>query len=134
MVNEEEANVEGVFMDYLDFSKKEWEVLVRFWSISEPLCCAEFSEKFDMNRNTVLAVIRKLLNHGILEIESIKMSGSVLARQFQPAVTEYEVFQQLLTEEKLQTLIKNVIQSIDSPEVCQQLLEMIEEARCDKAS
>ncbi len=121
-------------MDYLDFSKKEWEVLVRFWSTSEPLCCAEFSERFGMNRNTVLAVIRKLLNHGILEIESIKMSGSVLARRFQPAVTEHDVFKQLLTGDQHQALIKNVIQSIDSPETCQKLLVMIDEAKCDKAS
>lgn len=120
-------------MDYLEFSKKEWEVLVRFWSTSEPLCCAEFSEQFGMNRNTVLAVIRKLLKHGILEIESIKMSGSVLARRFQPAVTEHDVFQQLLTETQLRAMIKNVIQSIDSPEVCQELLTMIEEAKCSQA-
>lgn len=133
-MNEEEGNLEEDFMDYLDFSKKEWEVLVRFWSTSEPLCCAEFSERFGMNRNTVLAVIRKLLNHGILEIESIKMSGSVLARRFQPAVTEHDVFQQLLTGDQHQALIKNVIQSIDSPEVCQELLVLIEEAKCDKPS
>jgi hypothetical protein len=31
-------------------------------------------------------------------------------------------------------LIKNVIQSIDSPEICQKLLVMIDEAKCDKAS
>ena len=49
-------------MDYLSFSKKEWEVLVCFWAVDEPLCCTEFSERFGLNRNTSLSVIRKLVN------------------------------------------------------------------------
>jgi len=48
----------GAVMDYLSFSKKEWEVLVCFWAVDEPLCCTEFSERFGLNRNTSLSVIR----------------------------------------------------------------------------
>ena len=61
-------------MDYLSFSKKEWEVLVCFWAVDEPLCCTEFSERFGLNRNTSLSVIRKLVNKGILEIASFGSS------------------------------------------------------------
>ena len=83
-------------MDYLNFSKKEWEILICFWNAQEPLCCSDFSERFNLNRNTSLSVIRKLVNKGILEVASIKMSGSVLARRFQPKVTELEVLQSIL--------------------------------------
>ena len=68
-------------MDYLSFSKKEWEVLVCFWAVDEPLCCTEFSERFGLNRNTSLSVIRKLVNKGILEIASIKIMAPRKARK-----------------------------------------------------
>ena len=50
----------GAYMDYLNFSKKEWEILICFWNAQEPLCCSDFSERFNLNRNTSLSVIRKL--------------------------------------------------------------------------
>ena len=84
----------------LEFFKKEGSLSL-FWAVDEPLCCTEFSERFGLNRNTSLSVIRKLVNKGILEIASIKMSGSVLARRFQPAVTELEILQSGLTEEQI---------------------------------
>ena len=74
-------------MDYLNFSKRVGDSDL-FWNAQEPLCCSDFSERFNLNRNTSLSVIRKLVNKGILEVASIKMSGSVLARRFQPKVTE----------------------------------------------
>ena len=54
-----------------------------------------------LNRNTSLSVIRKLVNKGILEVASIKMSGSVLARRFQPKVTELEVLQSILNQDQI---------------------------------
>ena len=116
-------------MDYLSFSKKEWEVLVCFWAVDEPLCCTEFSERFGLNRNTSLSVIRKLVNKGILEIASIKMSGSVLARRFQPAVTDLEILQSGLTEEQIFELVKIAIKKIEDPEQLTQLRNVIGELK-----
>ncbi|MCT8193449.1 hypothetical protein KY382_35525 [Pseudomonas monteilii] len=107
-------------MDYLSFSKKEWEVLVCFWAVDEPLCCTEFSERFGLNRNTSLSVIRKLVN---------KMSGSVLARRFQPAVTELEILQSGLTEEQIFELVKIAIKKIEDPEQLTQLRNVIGELK-----
>jgi DNA-binding MarR family transcriptional regulator len=95
----------GAYMDYLSFSKKEWEILICFWNAHEPLCCSDFSERFGLNRNTSLSVIRKLVNKGVLEVESIKMSGSVLARRFQPTVSELEVLQTILDKEQISDLL-----------------------------
>jgi predicted transcriptional regulator len=101
-------------MEYLNFSKKEWEILVCFWNANEPLCCSEFSERFELNRNTSLSVIRKLVNRGILEVANIKMSGSILARRFQPAVTELEVLQTMLSQEQLSSVISAAIHRLNS--------------------
>ena len=116
-------------MDYLSFSKKEWEVLVCFWAVDEPLCCTEFSEHFNLNRNTSLSVIRKLVNQGVLEIASIKMSGSVLARRFQPAVSELEILQTGLTDDQIFELVKIAIKKIEDPEQLTQLLIVIGELK-----
>ena len=96
-------------MDYLNFSKKEWEILICFWNAQEPLCCSDFSERFNLNCNTSLSVIRKLVNKGILEVASIKMSGSVLARRFQPKVTELEVLQSILNQDQIFAMLQVAI-------------------------
>lgn len=113
----------------LEFFKKEWEVLVCFWAVDEPLCCTEFSERFGLNRNTSLSVIRKLVNKGVLEIASIKMSGSVLARRFQPAVSELEILQTGLTDDQIFELVKIAIRKIEDPEQLTQLLNVIGELK-----
>lgn len=104
-------------MDYLNFSKKEWEILICFWNAQEPLCCSEFSERFNLNRNTSLSVIRKLVNKDILEVASIKISGSVLARRFQPKVTELEVLQTILDQDQLSAMVQVAIDRLEETQL-----------------
>lgn len=115
--------------ELLEFFKKRVGSLSLFLAVDEPLCCTEFSERFGLNRNTSLSVIRKLVNKGILEIASIKMSGSVLARRFQPAVTELEILQSGLTEEQIFELVKIAIKKIEDPEQLTQLRNVIGELK-----
>ncbi|WP_375826779.1 hypothetical protein [Enterococcus gallinarum] len=107
----------GAYMDYLNFSKKEWEILICFWNAQEPLCCSDFSERFNLNCNTSLSVIRKLVNKGILEVASIKMSGSVLARRFQPKVTELEVLQSILNQDQIFAMLQVAIGRLEEKQL-----------------
>ena len=88
-----------------------------FWNAQEPLCCSDFSERFNLNCNTSLSVIRKLVNKGILEVASIKMSGSVLARRFQPKVTELEVLQSILNQDQIFAMLQVAIGRLEEKQL-----------------
>lgn len=68
-------------------NERELDVLNELYKAGEPLSATDIMynrvEK-DLTQSTVTAVLRKLLNEGLVEVASIAHSGRVLTRQYVP--------------------------------------------------
>lgn len=75
----------------INLSKKEAEIMSVFWEADEPLIISEIPERNPkLNKNTVAATIKKLLDKKCIEMDSVVYHGRVLARSFKPILTKEE--------------------------------------------
>lgn len=74
-------------------NERELDVLNELFKAGEPLSATEIIynriEK-DLTQSTVTAVLRKMLNDGLVEVAGISHSGRVLTRQYVPTDTAKE--------------------------------------------
>ena len=79
---------------------KEMQIMKILWKSPEPLVASEIT-KMDMslNKNTVQAVIRKLLSKNFIKVAEIVYSGTVLTRSYAPALSEKELMVQQFVDQ-----------------------------------
>ena len=79
---------------------KEMQIMKILWKSPEPLVASEIT-KMDMslNKNTVQAVIRKLLSKNFIKVADIVYSGTVLTRSYAPALSEKELMVQQFVDQ-----------------------------------
>lgn len=68
-------------------TQREMDVLEILWKTGEPQIGADiagFDPKLGLTQSTVTAVLRTLLNRGLVEVADIRKSGKVLSRAFSP--------------------------------------------------
>ena len=83
---------------------KEMQIMKILWKSPEPLVASEIT-KMDMslNKNTVQAVIRKLLSKNFIKVADIVYSGTVLTRSYAPALSEKELMVQQFVDQVQET-------------------------------
>lgn len=76
-------------------NQREIDVLNILWLAREPMTCSDIvAEKRDLTQNTAIAVIRKLLSAGLINIHGTTYCGRVLGRTYVPAPESKQVILQ----------------------------------------
>lgn len=70
------------------FTGRDLDILQILWDAPDSLTALEIvKEDSDLTINTVQAVLRKLLKKGLIKVNRIVYSGTVLSRSFSPAIS-----------------------------------------------
>jgi len=86
------------------FTGRDVDILQILWDAPDSMTALEIVNQHpDLTMNTVQAVLRKLLKQGLVRINRIVYSGTVLSRSFSPAVTS-EQFVILQMKENVQEI------------------------------
>jgi len=73
------------------FTGRDLDILQILWNASDSMTALEIVKQYsDLTMNTVQAVLRKLLKQGLIKINRIVYSGTVLSRSFAPVITPEE--------------------------------------------
>lgn len=75
----------------VSLTEKDLEVLEILWDSSAPMTAGEIVKQREyFTVNTVQSIVRKLLKHKFIQIDSIVYSGTVLTRCYRPAMSRDE--------------------------------------------
>ncbi|MDR1567571.1 MAG: BlaI/MecI/CopY family transcriptional regulator [Streptococcaceae bacterium] len=113
----------------LQLTKKEQKIMDILWNAEKPMSANDINQEHpEVNKNTVQAVLKKLMNRELIIVADIGYSGTVLTRLYQPNISQEDYIAQLLSEAKLKNLLIKFIES------CSQLsdLEQLEIAIAQK--
>lgn len=81
-------------------SKRELDIMNVLWAEGKPLIASEIPERQPgLSINTVHAVLKKLLQKGLIVVADIVQSGTVLSRSYKPAITPEEYAVKYMTSE-----------------------------------
>ena len=70
------------------FTGRDLDILQILWDAPDSLTALEIVKQHpDLTMNTVQAVLRKLLKRGLIKVNRIVYSGTVLSRSFSPVIT-----------------------------------------------
>lgn len=70
-------------------NQREMEILSILWKASEPMIVTQIIDadpSRKLTQSTVTAVVRKLLNNGMVEVCGVEHSGKVLSRTYKPTM------------------------------------------------
>lgn len=78
---------------------KELEIMLTLWDFGEPVGIADLKSQYfqrydgqELNRNTANAVLNRLAQNGIIDINGFSYSGNALTRMYSPRLTKEEYF------------------------------------------
>ncbi|MDO5337699.1 MAG: BlaI/MecI/CopY family transcriptional regulator [Eubacteriales bacterium] len=124
----------------VSLTEKDLEVLEILWDSPVPMTAAEIVKQREyFTVNTVQSIVRKLLKHKLIQIDSIVYSGTVLTRCYRPAMSrdEFAASKFISEAKKLDSrisktaLVAALLDAEDSPqkalEEIRQLEAMLEE-------
>lgn len=101
-----------------------------FWNHEEALSASGVVEMDDsLSKNTVQATLKKLLRTGMLKVDRIGYSGTVLTRFYLPVMTQAEWVSRTLSQQSLAGLVSHFIEGTDNLEVLDNLNALIENKR-----
>lgn len=113
-------------MKYNEFSRMEWKVLTSFLSSEKAMTTKELSEAFDLNQQSVLKIVRKLLEFEIIEVSGYVLSGKKLARSFLPKFTVFDLLSKELNSLTINNLVYIYLNRINDTENCNYLLNLVQ--------
>lgn len=71
-------------------SNRDTDVLQIMWRNSGPLSAHEIAEISGISKNTVLPVLKKLLNAGYIKVDDVVLTGKTLTRKYLPVFDKEE--------------------------------------------
>ncbi|GAA3025265.1 hypothetical protein GCM10019998_22200 [Tetragenococcus solitarius] len=72
------------------FNKRESEILQVLWEHEDALSANEIAEISGISKNTVLPVLKKLLNDNYIKVDEVVLTGKTLTRKYLPAIDKEE--------------------------------------------
>lgn len=108
---------------------RELDVLNILWKSDDPMMATDIvNSRIGLTQSTVTAVLRKLLNEGLVEVAGITHSGRVLSRTYRPT----EASRELILKDFTDTY--NSFRSvISAPVMCAAILNAAETPQARKA-
>lgn len=104
-------------MKLKSLTKKESEIMTVFWNQDQPISLGMICEiNPDLNRNTVQAVLKKLLSMKYIKVAKIGYSGTVLAREYVAAISHADYVYQTLSMDNIKKVIERFINNDASSE------------------
>lgn len=82
-------------------NQRELEILDILWRASKPLMVTEIIDADPgkkLTQSTVTAVVRKLLNNGLVEVCGVEHSGKVLSRTYKPTMKSRDLIVENIVE------------------------------------
>lgn len=67
-------------------SNRETDVLQILWDHTDSLSANDIAEIGSISKNTVLPVLKKLLNDGYIKVDDIVLTGKNLTRKYKPII------------------------------------------------
>ena len=112
-----------------NLTKREKEIMEVLWTSPKSLVASEIAQKGGgMSLNTVQAILRKLLKNGLIKVNEIVYSGTVLSRSYIPTISpETFEIQRLLSEQKDITTSRFVATLLEQEQEPEKLLNEINE-------
>ncbi|MBQ6376599.1 MAG: BlaI/MecI/CopY family transcriptional regulator [Lachnospiraceae bacterium] len=87
-------------MNVSKLTRKELDILYVLWGTDEALSATKITEQApDLNKNTVNALLRKLLRNGLIRVDDIGYSGTVLTRKYKAVLSHEEYMRQSIAED-----------------------------------
>lgn len=107
---------------------RELDVLNILWKTDEPMTSTDIvNEQRGLTQSTVIAVLRKLLKDGLVEVAGVTHSGKVLSRTYRPTEASRD-----LILEYFQNDYRNFCNVIPKSTLCAAILEIDEDAAKSK--
>lgn len=99
-------------------SKKEFEIMMTMWQLDKPASFSDILEANpNLNRNTLLAAIRRLISEGILRVDGFDYHKNSLTRLFVPVVSMYDYFAQFMSQTQKEGMIGYLKESLEPGQV-----------------
>ncbi len=124
-------------MNVNKLTRKELDILYVLWGTEEALSATKITEQApDLNKNTVNALLRKLLRNGLIRVDDIGYSGTVLTRKYKAVLSHEEYMRQSIAEDTKKVmdtssrrdLIFAILDSIEDREEAMKEIDAIESA------
>lgn len=81
-------------------TKREYEIMNVFWNEKEAMGLHDIIQNYpELNRNTVQAVLKKLLESNYIEVDKIGYSNTVLTRKYIAKLTQDTYLKQSLSKQ-----------------------------------
>lgn len=91
-------------------TKKEYDLMSVFWNSEHALSLHDINEKHpELNRNTVQAVLKKLLKNEYIEVAEIGYSKTVLTRKYIAKLEQQDYIEQTLSPKAALKIALNYI-------------------------
>lgn len=109
---------------------RENEIMDIFWHSEKPLSANDvYTVAPELSKNTIQAVLRKLLNMNYLEVAGIGYNKNSLTREFKAAISQSEYLSNFLVEKESFLLACNFVDKTDDLEKITELEQMIQKKK-----
>lgn len=72
--------------DRLALTKREQDIMTILWMTDQPLTATQIANS-ELPVNTVKLYLRKLMSKGLIEVDQVVFSGTVLCRSYRPSIS-----------------------------------------------
>ncbi|WP_019893187.1 BlaI/MecI/CopY family transcriptional regulator [Allobaculum stercoricanis] len=114
----------------MHLSKKELEIMEIIWNSKEPISSSDILENHpNLNRNTVLVSLKKLLNNGYLSINKVELKSKVLMRYYVPEISKYDYDRSNIGEDRVFNFVAKFVSNDITDSEIEELEKLIQEKK-----
>ncbi|MHC5250685.1 BlaI/MecI/CopY family transcriptional regulator [Enterococcus sp. LJL90] len=105
---------------------KEKQVVQVFWRSEQCLSVSDVTLLLpDESKNTIAAVITKLLKRKLIKVDKVEIAGTALARKFIPTISEEAYYLSVLPSTTIYNLVRHHINSVTDVDYLNSLKQRI---------
>lgn len=117
----------------MHLTKKELEIMNIIWNANEPISSSDILENHpNLNRNTVLVTLKKLLTNNYISINKVELKTKVLMRYYVPEITKYEYERSSIGEDRVFNFVMKFVSNDISDSEIEELEKLIQEKKKGK--
>lgn len=112
-------------------TKKEAEIMEIIWNSDKALSSSDILEDHpELNRNTVLVILKKLLSSGFLQIQTTEIKSKVLTRFYSPKISKYEYEKSKIGADRLFGFVTKFVEDdVNDDDELEELEKIIQEKK-----
>lgn len=113
-------------------TKRELQIMQIIWNSTRALSVREITSLSDnLSQNTVQAVLRKLLDEHIIEVDGIGQSGTVHTRKFAASWSQEDYFKTIMSPSAIKNLVSHFIDAATEPSEIDELASLVRQKQED---